>query len=126
MNKKEDKQKPPEFEDFSTRVELAKLLSVTSRSIANYHSLALDCVDDYYEDFPKVLNQRITNFKLSKYQSWVIWKLKLLIEIANNSNVVKDALINDLESQKQFSKQQFQIEYVGADSNEFKGIRTTK
>ena len=119
-------EKIPNFEDLTTRAALAKLLNVTSRSIANYHSLALDCVDDYYEDFPKVLNQRITSFRLSKYQSWVIWKLKIMIDVTKNSDLIKQALINDLESQKLFSKQEFLSQQLEADTNEFEGIRPRK
>ncbi len=119
-------EKIPNFEDLTTRAALAKLLSVTSRSIANYHSLALDCVDDYYDDFPKVLNQRITNFRLSKYQCWVLWKLKTTIDITKNSDLIKQALINDVESQKLFSKQEFLSQQLEVDTNEFEGIRISK
>jgi hypothetical protein len=119
-------EKIPSFQDLTTRAALAKLLKVTSRSIANYHSLALDCVDDYYEDFPKVLNQRITSFRLSKYQSWVIWKLKIMIDVTKNSDLIKQALINDLESQKLFSKQEFLNQQLEVDQNESEGIRISK
>ncbi|WP_392476922.1 hypothetical protein [Nostoc sp. C110] len=119
-------EKIPTFQDLTTRAALAKLLSVTSRSIANYHTLALNCVDDYYEDFPKVLNQTITSFRLSKYQSWVIWKLKIMIDVTKNSDLIKQALINDLESQKLFSKQEFLSQQLEAKENESKGIRISK
>lgn len=119
-------QETPRFEDLTTRGRLAKILNVTTRSIANYHSLALDCVDDYFEDFPKVLGKRITNFRLSKYQSWVIWKLKTTIDITKNSDLIKQALINDVESQKLFSKQEFLSQQLEVDTNEFEGIRISK
>lgn len=126
MNISEKNEKPPQFEDLSTRLRLAEILGVTSRSIANYHSLALSCVDDYFDDFPRILGQRITNFRLSKYQCWVIWKLKLAIDISKNSKVIKLALIDDLESQKLFSKEQFKLEYLGESNNESQGICLSK
>jgi hypothetical protein len=119
-------QETPRFEDLTTRGRLAEILNVTTRSIANYHSLALDCVDDYFEDFPKVLGKRITNFRLSKYQCWVLWRLKTSIDITKNSKLIKQALINEIESQKKFSKTAFLQQQVEADENESEGIRISK
>ncbi len=125
MKQPESIEQTPIFEELATRQKLAEMLGVTTRSIANYHNLALDCVDDYFEDFPKVLNKRITSFRLSKYQCWVIWKLKMTIDVTKNSNLIKQALINDVESQKHFSKAKFTQDYVEI-NHEFEGIRPTK
>jgi hypothetical protein len=101
----------PTFKQLATRKDIANILRCDIRTICNYHRLALKCVDDYLEGFPKVLNTPATNYRLNVYQQWCLWKLQQAIATIKNTDMIKESLKNDPSLQYQFSRQAFKEDY---------------
>lgn len=101
-----------QLEEYTSKSELCRLLKVSSRTIFNYHQLALS-VDDFYEDYPTLGNDTDTTAKLTKYQVWVlttlitfgqrIAKSKMLKTCHDGSKALKNE-VNFSLSKNEFSK----------------------
>ena len=76
------------LEEFTSKSKLILLLKISSRTMYEYHQLAL-LIDDFENDYPSVTrgSKAITSCELTKYQSWVIVSLIMCCQRLKRRNV---------------------------------------
>lgn len=77
-----------QLEDFTSKSKLIQLLKISSRTMYEYHQLAL-LIEDFECDYPAFTQNSpaITSCELSKYQVWVIFSLILCCKRLKRRNV---------------------------------------
>jgi hypothetical protein len=97
--------------DSTTKTRLAALTKMSRRNLYNYHVIALDYVDDFGEDYPKINGQLCTRADLTKYQCWVLLLIRAFIRKGIETKILTFVLEDSLEIQEFFSKKRFESIY---------------
>ncbi|MFM7369818.1 MAG: hypothetical protein ACKO2Z_18945, partial [Sphaerospermopsis kisseleviana] len=96
--------------EFTSKSKLIQLLEISSRTMYEYHQLAL-LISDFENDYPSFTrgSQAITSCELTKYQSWVIVSLIVCCQRLKRKNVY-DCLLKGTnpEFTAKFSKANYQ------------------
>lgn len=103
--------------ELTSKTELADLLGVSRKSIHNYHRIAFDCVCDYQDDFPKVLDKEITRHPLTKYQCWVLTKIAWHLRLFSMDELAY-FLVEDYQFSCQFTKEKFNFLYTNSENGD--------
>ena len=95
--------------EFTSKSKLGSILDVSSRTVFEYHQLAM-LISDFEGDYPSISrgSKAITSAGLTKYQCWVMFSLMLVCRRLARHDVA-NVLLNELDkdfSQK-FSKNNF-------------------
>jgi len=96
--------------DFTSKNKLIQLLKISSRTIYEYHQLAL-LIEDFESDYPSFTrgSQAITSCELTKYQVWVIFSLIVCCQRLKRRNVYECLLKSTNEEfAAKFSKASYQ------------------
>jgi hypothetical protein len=98
-----------ELGDFTSKSKLGSLLEVSSRTIFEYHQLAM-LISDFEGDYPSISknSKAITSASLTKYQCWVMFSLMLACRRLARQDVA-NVLLNELDKEfsHKFSKLNF-------------------
>ena len=99
------------LEEYSSKSSLASLLKISSRTMYQYHLIAM-LIPDFESDYPCVRSGSvaITSCQLTKYQCWVIASLLVVSRRLRRSNVY-DCLLNNTnpEFTSKFSKSNYHL-----------------
>lgn len=81
----------------TTKLELAKRLQVTERTVYRYLGIASKH-DDFIDDYPEIQGLKISSSKLSNYQVWVVEKIKLLFTLGLKTSQIcpNGEIVNEL------------------------------
>lgn len=109
---------PNEWNDRTKKSELAARKSVHRQTIHRYHQLAYECVDGFQNDYRLPSGKIFTEQGLSKYQVWVLIILLEAKQRGLHLNILKDELVESLETQRWFSKANFQELYPEVSSED--------
>lgn len=87
--------------EFTSKSRLGNILEVSSRTIFEYHQLAM-LIADFEGDYPSISrgSKAITSAGLTKYQCWVMFSLMLVCRRLARQDV-HNVLLNELD--KDFS-----------------------
>ncbi|MEY3223589.1 MAG: hypothetical protein RLZZ203_2445 [Cyanobacteriota bacterium] len=112
--------------EFTSKSKLIQILKISSRTMYEYHQLAL-LIDDFENDYPSFTggSQAITSCELTKYQSWVIVSLIFCCQRLKRRNVYECLLKgNNPEFTAKFSKANYQQlnQDLGAATNDITTI----
>jgi hypothetical protein len=90
-----------QFGEFTSKSKLGNILEVSSRTIFEYHQLAM-LISDFEGDYPSISrgSKAITSAGLTKYQCWVLFSLMLVCRRLARQDV-HNVLLNELD--KDFS-----------------------
>ncbi len=90
-----------ELGEFTSKSRLGNILEVSSRTIFEYHQLAM-LISDFEGDYPSISrnSKAITSAGLTKYQCWVMFSLMLACRRLARQDVA-NVLLNELD--KDFS-----------------------
>jgi hypothetical protein len=77
-----------QIDEYTPKSRLAKVLSISSRTIYDYHQLALD-IDDFLADYPSFDDEPCTRASLTKYQCWVLVSLMFFSRRAPRSHMTR-------------------------------------
>ena len=98
-----------ELGEFTSKSKLGSLLEVSSRTIFEYHQLAM-LISDFEGDYPSISknSKAITSAGLTKYQCWVMFSLMLACRRLARQDV-SNVLLNDLDPEfsHKFSKNNY-------------------
>ena len=94
----------------TTRQDLARLLDACPRSVTSYHALALDCLPDYLEAFPKAGRGAITRYPLIPYQCWAIHRIRLALKLLT-AEELRYLLVEDFAFAEGFGRPAFDSLY---------------
>lgn len=99
-----------QIDDFISKSALCNLLKISSRTMYEYHQLAM-LIPDFEADYPCVRSGSvaITSCQLTKYQCWVIVSLLVISKRLRRSNVY-ECLLNGTNPDftDKFSKTNYQ------------------
>lgn len=86
-----------ELGEFTSKSRLGNILEVSSRTIFEYHQLAM-LISDFEGDYPSISrgSKAITSAGLTKYQCWVMFSLMLVCRRLARQDVA-NVLLNDLD-----------------------------
>lgn len=92
----------------TTKEEFTRKLSVSIMTTYRYHKFAEEYVDGFVSDYPLVnKKKRYTKIGMSIYQVWVMVTLLELKRIGWDLAIIQNKLIEELETQAFFSKENF-------------------
>lgn len=78
-----------EIGEYTTKTHLATLLKISTRTIYQYHKLALQ-TDEFLTDYPTLDNEYYnTSSSLTRYQVWVIYMLMLCAQRVPKSQMLE-------------------------------------
>ena len=106
----------------TTRNALAIVIGCSNRSIFNYQKIAVEFVDDFLFDFPQLEGKFVTDYPLTTYQCWVIYRIHYFLKLVPKAGILKHSLEHDENTQHQYSKTQFNTLYPEVEINEIEGI----
>ena len=86
-----------ELAEFTSKSRLGNILEVSSRTIFEYHQLAM-LISDFEGDYPSISrnSKAITSAGLTKYQCWVMFTLMLACRRLSRQDVA-NVLLNELD-----------------------------
>lgn len=86
-----------ELGEFTSKSKLGNILEVSSRTVFEYHQLAM-LIADFEGDYPSISrnSKAITSASLTKYQCWVMFSLMLACRRLARQDVA-NVLLNDLD-----------------------------
>ncbi|MFY7798016.1 MAG: hypothetical protein ACOVQ3_03430 [Dolichospermum sp.] len=97
------------LEEFTSKSRLGNILEVSSRTVFEYHQLAM-LISDFEGDYPSISrnSKAITSAGLTKYQCWVMFSLMLACRRLARQDVA-NVLLNELDKEfsHKFSKNNF-------------------
>ena len=97
------------LDDYTSKSRLGNILEVSSRTVFEYHQLAM-LISDFEGDYPSINrnSKAITSAGLTKYQCWVMFSLMLACRRLARQDVA-NVLLNDLDPEfsHKFSKNNF-------------------
>lgn len=95
--------------EFTSKSKLGSILDVSSRTVFEYHQLAM-LISDFEGDYPSISrgSKAITSAGLTKYQCWVMFSLMLVCRRLARQDVA-NVLLNELDKDfsHKFSKANF-------------------
>jgi hypothetical protein len=98
-----------ELAEFTSKSKLGNILEVSSRTVFEYHQLAM-LIGDFEGDYPSISrnSKAITSAGLTKYQCWVMFSLMLACRRLARQDVA-NVLLNDLDPEfsHKFSKNNY-------------------
>ena len=98
-----------ELGEFTSKSRLGNILEVSSRTVFEYHQLAM-LISDFEGDYPSISrnSKAITSAGLTKYQCWVMFSLMLACRRLARQDVA-NVLLNELDPDfsHKFSKLNF-------------------
>ena len=98
-----------ELAEFTSKSKLGSILDVSSRTVFEYHQLAM-LIADFEGDYPSISrgSKAITSAALTKYQCWVLFSLMLVCRRLARQDVY-NVLLNELDPEfsHKFSKNNF-------------------
>lgn len=112
--------------EYTSKSKLIQLLKISSRTMYEYHQLAL-LISDFEDDYPSFTrgSQAITSCELTKYQVWVIFSLIVCCQRLKRRNVYECLLKGtNPEFTAKFSKSNYQqlTQNLGVTTNEITTI----
>jgi hypothetical protein len=112
--------------EFTSKNKLIQLLKISSRTMYEYHQLAL-LIEEFEADYPSFTrgSQAITSCELTKYQVWVIFSLIVCCQRLKRKNVYECLLKGtNPEFTAKFSKFNYQemIQDLGVENNDITTI----
>lgn len=96
--------------EFTSKSKLAQILKISSRTLYQYHEIAL-LIEDFESDYPSITkgSKAITKAELTKYQCWVIFSLILVCRRLSRADVYECLLKGtNPEFSAKFSKANYQ------------------
>ena len=77
-----------ELGEFTSKSKLSKLLDISSRTLYQYHDIAI-LMDDFEDDYPSITkgSKAITKAELTRYQCWVLFTLMLVCRRLSRGDV---------------------------------------